>query len=78
MKTKPLADILERVETWPPHVQDELAAYARELEAGVQGDAYRPSSEELAGIDRGLRAADAGRFATEAEVEAVFAKFRGR
>lgn len=78
MKTKPLADILERVETWPPHVQDELAAYARELEAGVQGDAYHPSPEELAGIDRGLRAADAGRFAAEAEVEAVFAKFRGR
>ena len=47
MKTKPLADILERVETWPPHVQDELAAYARELEAGVKGDAYPVSYTHL-------------------------------
>lgn len=78
MKTKPLADILERVETWPPHVQDELAAYARELEAGVKGEAYQPTPEELAGIDRGLRAADAGRFATVTDVEAAFAKFRRR
>jgi predicted transcriptional regulator len=76
MKTKPLADILERVEAWPPQVQDELAAFARELEAGVQGQAYHPTPEELAGIDRGLNSANAGRFATEAQVEAVFAKFR--
>ena len=77
MKTKPLTDILERVETWPPHVQDELAAFARELEAGVQGQAYHPTADELAGIDRGLRSANAGRFAADADVEAVFAKFRG-
>jgi hypothetical protein len=77
MKTKPLTDILERVETWPPHVQDELAAYARELEAGVKGDVYQPTPEELAGIDRGLQDANAGRFASEADVDAAFAKFRG-
>jgi hypothetical protein len=77
MKTKPLTDILERVETWPPHVQDELAAFARELDAGVNGDEYPPTAEELAGIDRGLRDADAGRFAAEAEIEAAFTKFRG-
>jgi hypothetical protein len=47
MKTKPVADILERAETWPPHVQDELAAYTRELEAGVNGDAYQPTPEGL-------------------------------
>ena len=37
---------------------------------------YRATKEELEGIDRGLRAADEGRFATAAEVEAVFAKYR--
>ena len=43
------------------------------------GDAeYEPTPEELAGIDRGLRAAAEGRFATDQQVEAVFAKFRGR
>jgi predicted transcriptional regulator len=41
------------------------------------GDAeYEPTPEELAGIDRGLRAAAEGRFATDQQVEAVFAKFR--
>lgn len=37
---------------------------------------YEPAPDELAGIDRGLRAAAEGRFATDQQVEAVFAKFR--
>ena len=37
---------------------------------------YRAMPEELAGIDRGLRAAREGRFATEQEFEAVLAKHR--
>ncbi|NVN86535.1 MAG: hypothetical protein HXX15_10655 [Rhodopseudomonas sp.] len=78
MKTKPLTDILARVETWPPHLQDELAAFARELDAGANGRDYQPTPEELAGIDRGLRDAAEGRFASEAQVEAAFAKFRGQ
>jgi hypothetical protein len=76
MKTKPLAEFLERVETWPAHVQDELADFARQLEAGVNGETYQPTPQELAGIDRGIAAADAGRFASAAEVAAVFGKFR--
>lgn len=78
MKPGPLADILERAESWPAHVQDELADFARELEAGVNGDSYHPTPEELAGIDRGLRAADAGRFASDDEVASVFARYRGK
>ncbi|MGC1357348.1 MAG: hypothetical protein WA851_16465 [Xanthobacteraceae bacterium] len=77
MKTKQLAEILERVESWPAHAQDKLAEIAREIEEDLNGD-YEPSEAELAGIDRGLRDADQGRFATEAEVEAAFAKFRRR
>jgi predicted transcriptional regulator len=77
MKQNPLADILERAESWPAHVRDELADFARELEAGVNGDAYQPTLDELAGIDRGLRAADDGRFANDDDVAAVFAKYRG-
>jgi hypothetical protein len=38
---------------------------------------YEPTPSELAGIDRGLADAEAGRFASDAEVEAAFAKFRG-
>ena len=38
---------------------------------------YEPTPEELAGIDRGLRDAEQGRYATDEEVEQAFAKFRG-
>jgi predicted transcriptional regulator len=78
MKTKKLTEALERVETWPPHVQNELAEFALELDAGFKDGEYEPTPEELAGIDRGLRAAAEGRFASDREVEAVLAKLRGR
>jgi len=78
MKTRKLTEVLERVEAWPADVQNELAEFALELDAGLKDGEYQPSPEELAGIDRGLRAAAEGRFATEAEVEAVFSKFRGQ
>ena len=73
MTTKMLKDVLTRVERWPESAQDELAEIALAIDADLKG-AYQPTAEELAGIRRGLRAADAGRFATE-EVTAVFAKF---
>ena len=76
MKTKQLAEVLERVERWPAQAQDELAEIARDIEASLDKGDYEPTEAERAGIERGLRAAAEGRFATEAEVEAVFAKFR--
>ncbi|MGJ4939593.1 hypothetical protein ACQR1W_03400 [Bradyrhizobium sp. HKCCYLS1011] len=78
MKTRKLTEALERVERWPAEIQDELAELALELDAGLEGGEYQPTPEELAGIDRGLRAAAEGRFASEHEVEAAFAKFRTR
>ena len=78
MKTRKLTEVLERVEVWPAEFQDELAEFALELDVSLQGGEYQPTPEELAGIDRGLRAAAEGRFATDQEVEAVFAKFRGQ
>ena len=41
-----------------------------------RGIFYELSAEERAGVERGLADADAGRFATDEEVAAVFAKFR--
>lgn len=76
MKTKQLTDALERVEASPPHIQNELAEFAPELDAGLKDGEYQPTAEELAGIDRGLRAAAEGRFASDRQVEAAFAKFR--
>jgi hypothetical protein len=78
MKTKKLTEVLERVEAWPADSQNELAEFALELDAGLKDGEYEPTPEELAGIDRGLRAAAEGRFASDSQVEAVFAKFRGR
>jgi hypothetical protein len=78
MKTKKLTEVLERVEAWPPHVQNELAEFALELDAGLKDGEYQPTPDELAGIDRGLRAAAEGRFATDPQVEAAFVKFRSQ
>lgn len=73
---KVLNDIVRRADAWPDAAQEELAALAREIEAEVNAGAYYPTPEELAGIDRGLRDSAEGRFATDGEVEAVFAKHR--
>jgi predicted transcriptional regulator len=77
MKTKRLSQALERVEEWPAHAQDELAKIARDIDESLIKGAYEPMPAELAGIDRGLRAADEGRFATQPQVNAALAKLRG-
>ena len=77
MKTKSLTQVLERVEAWPARAQDELAEIARGIDDGLAKGEYEPSAAELAGIDRDLRSADAGRFASPEEVKAAFAKLRG-
>jgi predicted transcriptional regulator len=56
--------------------QDQLADIALDIDAALKDVVYEPTDAELAGIDRGLRDAAEGRFATDAEVEAAFAKFR--
>ena len=76
MKTKLLTKALARIESWPAAAQDQLAEIALDIEASFAEGEYVPTSEELAGIDRGIRAAEEGRFATTEEVEAAFAKFR--
>jgi hypothetical protein len=73
---KSLSDLLERARTWPVEAQDELERMAREIEEELGAGMYRPTPEELAGINRGLSDVAAGRFATAEEVEAVFAKHR--
>jgi hypothetical protein len=76
MTAKALKEALRRAETWPQEAQEELAEIALEIDAGLKGGTYRATPEELAGIDRGLKAAREGRFATDEEVEAVLAKRR--
>jgi len=76
MKTKTLTEALQRVETWPEHAQDMLAELALEIDQEMREGKYHATPGELAGIDRGLKAAREGRFATDDQVEAVIAKHR--
>jgi hypothetical protein len=75
MKSKMLTAVLERVATWPEAAQEELAEFVLEIEQGRSGD-YHATPEELAAIDEALEAVERGEVATDAEVEAVFAKYR--
>jgi predicted transcriptional regulator len=64
MTTRTLSDAMKRVEAWPAEAREELACIALEIDAALNGGEYHPTQEELAGIDRGLRATEQGRFAT--------------
>lgn len=74
--SKILTNLLQRADNWPEEAQTELAEIASEIEAELAAGAYRATPEELAGIGRGLRDAAQGRFATDEDVEGVFAKHR--
>lgn len=76
MKTKRLTQALERMESWPAYAQDELAEIARDIDESLTKGDYEPTLAELAGIDRGLRDADAGRFATDEQVQAALTKLK--
>lgn len=75
MVAKALKDILARVETWPEAAQEEATASLRVLEEELRSP-YQLTEADKAAIDRGLQAARDGELATDAEVEAVFAKYR--
>ena len=70
-----LQDILTRAESWPEELQAELAEIARGMDANHKGERYRATPEEMAGIQAGLRDAEAGRFASAEEIAAIFAKY---
>ena len=76
MKTELLSKVLERIENWPADAQDQLAEIAFDIDAGLKDVVYEPTDEESAGIERGLRDAAEGRFATDAQVAAAFARLR--
>jgi hypothetical protein len=63
--------LLEQVASWPQEDQDELAEYARDIEARRSG-VYRATPDELKAIDE----ADRSGVATDEEVEAAFRSFR--
>ncbi len=77
MENNRIAKVLQRAQAWPEDAQEELAQVAREIEAELSSGTHRASAAKLRGIDRGLRDAEQDRFATDDEVKATFAKYRG-
>jgi uncharacterized protein (DUF924 family) len=74
-----MTDLMEKalaaVREWRDERQDEAAALLLALDR-LGPDAYRASPEELAAIDQALAEAARGEFASEADVEAAYARFR--
>ena len=61
MTTKTLKEVMAQAATWPREDQDELAEYAREIEARRTGT-YTMSDDERIAVGRGLAEADRGEF----------------
>jgi predicted transcriptional regulator len=55
---------LDQAETWPQQDQEELAEYAREIQARRTG-IYIMSDQERAAVRRGLAQADRGEFVAD-------------
>ena len=62
--TKTLRDLLAQAETWPREDQDDLAEYAREIEARRTG-IYTMSDDERSAVAKGLAEADQGKFVSD-------------
>lgn len=62
--TKTLRDLLAHAETRPREDQDELAEYAREIEARGTG-VYTMSDDERTAVSQGMAEADQGKFVSD-------------
>jgi predicted transcriptional regulator len=75
--TKRLEMAVEAARQLSPEEQDEIATVIMDIVAGgSDSSVYVLSDEEWATIKVSLDQADRGEFATEEEIEAVFAKYR--
>jgi predicted transcriptional regulator len=59
-----LKEVFEHADTWPQEDQEELAEYAREIEARRTG-IYTMSDDERAAVWKGLAEADRGEFVSD-------------
>ncbi len=72
--TELMEKALAAIGRWPQSRQDEAAEMLLALDR--MGETYMASAEELAAIDEALAQAQRGEFASDAEVEAAFKRFR--
>ncbi len=73
-----MTDLMEKalaaISRWPAPRQDEAAELLLALDR--LGSTYVASDDELAAIDEALAQGERGEFATDAQVEVAFARFR--
>ena len=70
-----IEEVFARVRTWPLHRQEDAASILLRLEE--QGtEIYHLSDDELAEIEEAEKEAERGEFATDAEVKALFDRYR--
>jgi predicted transcriptional regulator len=77
--TKSLEALVERAASLPEEAQEELVdamAQAIDTIEAKHAGVYRLSDDERRGIERGLAAMRAGRFASEEQIAAIFRKAR--
>lgn len=75
--TKLLEQAIEAARQLSSEEQDELARVIMEVVgSGTAQGSYVLSDEEWASMQESLAQADRGEFATQEEIEAVFAKYR--
>jgi predicted transcriptional regulator len=67
--------ILDRIADWPEEVQAEVMQSIVDIEKKHFG-VYRLNDDERAAVRRGLEEMRQGKFATDAQVEAVFNRYR--
>jgi hypothetical protein len=74
-----MTDLMERalatVRGWPAELQDEAAEILLALDR-LGAEPYRVSDSELRAVDEAMAQLERGELASEAEVEAAFARFR--
>ena len=70
------AELFEKVSNWSEEAQDELVMSIADIEARHKDD-YELTEADHAAIARGAADADAGRFAPDGAVEALFKRYFG-
>ena len=68
--------VLERVRTWPPERQADLAAIALRMEEADLAEFDDLTEEDWADLEEGLAESDRGELVPEEEMKAFFAKYR--
>jgi predicted transcriptional regulator len=70
-----LAELIERVKTWPAQRQDDVARMIEAMEASGT-DVYQLSDEERRAVDEGLAQAKRGEFVSDEDMEKFWTRHR--